>query len=123
MARAEINSFEPVTLKEIINQSITENKYIKIDNKPISYDLLGTINIIKLKKMKFKDLIDNNWKLITKLSLEQYLENKISILRYISIIKAIPNSWKDKIKKADANLNIQTLLITEEPQIKIKNKF
>ena len=99
MAWAEINSFEPVTLKEIINQSITENKFIRIDNKPISYDFLGTTNMIKLKKIKFKDLININWKLITKHSLEKYLENKISILRYISIIKAIPNSWKDKIKK------------------------
>ena len=110
-------------MKEIINQSITENKYIRIDNKPINYDFLGTINTIKLKKMKFKDIINSNWKLITKHSFEQKLENRISILRYISIIKAIPISWKDKIKKVNDNHDIKTLVITEEPHIKIKNKF
>ena len=123
LAWSEINSFEPITLKEIINQSITENKYIRIDNKPISYDFLGIINMTKLRKMKLKDIIDNNWKLITKHSLEQKLQNRISILRYMSIIKAIPISWKEKIKKVNDNLDIHTLVITEEPHIKIKNKF
>ena len=51
--------------------------------------------------MKIKDIIDNNWKIITKNSLEDKFDNKISILRYMSLIKAIPKNWRDKITKTD----------------------
>ena len=56
-AWSEINSFEPTTLKEIINQSLTENIYIRVDNKPINANFFGTINKSKFKEMKIKDII------------------------------------------------------------------
>ena len=80
-AWAEINSFNPITLMEIINQNLVENKFIRIENKPVIDTFLGTNNQIKLKEMKIKDIIDNNWKLITKNSLEQKLNEKFSILK------------------------------------------
>ena len=64
-AWAEINSFNLITLKEIINPNLVENKYIRIGNKTIKDIFLGINNHAKLKEMKIKDLIDNNWKLIT----------------------------------------------------------
>ena len=41
----------------------------------------------------------------------------------MSIIKAITKSRRDKITNTDINLSIDTLVIPEEPQIKIKTKF
>ena len=95
----DINSFIPVSLKEIINQSICENNYIRIENKPIKDDFQGINNKAKLKEMKIKDIIENECEIISKFSLEEKLGNRISILRYMSITKAIPTNWKDKIKK------------------------
>ena len=37
-------------------------------------------------------------------------------------MRVIPQKWKDKIKK-DNNPEMNQLIIAEEPQIKIKNKF
>ena len=73
--------------------------------------------------MKVKDLIDNNWKLINKQHFEEKLNEKTTILKYTSIVRSIPKEWKDKIVKPDYNPSIKTLDLTEEPQIKIKNKF
>ena len=122
-AWTDINSFIPISLKEIINQSICENNYIRIENKPIKDDFLGINNKTKLKEMKIKDIIENQCKIISKFSLEEKLGNRISILRYMSIIKAIPTNWKDKIKKIDNNLVLDSLIIGDEPHIKIKHKF
>ena len=54
---------------------------------------------------------------------EQHLDDRISILRYTALIKAIPKSSKEKIAKTDTKLNIDTLVITDKPQIKIKHKL
>ena len=86
----DINSFEPVTLKEIINQSITENIYIRVDNKPIKANFLGIQNKTILNYMNIKDIIENNWKIGKKKPIEHELNEKISIPKYLSLIKAIP---------------------------------
>ena len=49
-AWAEINSFMPATLKEIINQNVYENIYLQIDNNPIKYTFLGIKNKTSLQK-------------------------------------------------------------------------
>ena len=121
-AWAEINIFVPKTLKEIINQNVCQNIYLQIDNNPIKYAFLGIKNKIKLQKMKLYDLIKHNWKIVTTHSLEQTLDEKISILKYMSLVRAIPQKWKDKIKK-DNHPEIHMLIITDKPQIKIRNKF
>ena len=85
--------------------------------------MLGTNNQIKLKEMKIKGIIDNIWKLISKNSLEQKLNENFSILKYMSLIKSIPKEWKDKISKTDTNLDINTLIITYDIYLKIGSKF
>ena len=41
----------------------------------------------------------------------------------MSLIKAIPKEWKDKIIKTDSTIDINTIVLIGGPQIKIKNKF
>ena len=45
--------------------------------------------------MKIKDIIDNLLETNYKGILEQKLNEKFSILKYMSSIKAIPKEWKD----------------------------
>ena len=118
-AWAEINSFDPITIKEIINQSISEIIYIRIEHKPIKNDYLGTYNKNILTVMKIKDVISIDWKIMTKNSLEQIVDDRISILSYMAIIKEIPKSLKDKIAKTDTELNIHTLVITDASRLYI----
>ena len=96
-AWSEINSFVPITLKEIISQRITENIHIRVDNKPLKAYFLGMKNKTKLNDMRIKDIIENNWKIGKTTFIEEDLNEKISILKYLSLIKAIPKEWKDKI--------------------------
>ena len=49
--------------------------------------------------MKIKDIISIDWKIMTTNLLQQNLEDRISILRYMALIKEIPQSWKEKNNK------------------------
>ena len=51
--------------------------------------------------MRIKDIIENKWNIGKKTYVEQKLDEKISILKYLSLIKAIPKEWKNRISKAD----------------------
>ena len=73
--------------------------------------------------MRIKDIIENNWKIWKITFIEQELNEKILILKYLSLIKAIPKEWKDKIIKSDSTVDINTIVLIGGPNIKIKNKF
>ena len=119
-AWSEINSFEPKTLKEIVNQNVVGNKFIKIDNKPIRENFLGT------NKLKIGDLINKDWTIINKITLEQKLGTQITMLKYNSITQSFPKKWKEKITKTVHSTNVNTILETTNStniQIQIRNNL
>ena len=122
-AWAEINSFEPKSLKEIINQNVIGNKFSKIENKPIKENFLGTN--IKLKELKISDFINNDWTIINKITLEQKLGMQITMLKYNSIIQSLPKKWRETITKTVKTTNMRTIIEDTNTiiiQIKVNNR-
>jgi hypothetical protein len=80
------------TVNEILNEKITQNKHILVDNKPIK-SLNNKVAIIK-------DLLkeDNTFKTHEQLSRDITL----STLQYNSLISAIPRDWIKEIRKSSA---------------------
>ena len=124
-AWSEINSFEPKSLKEIINQNVIGNKFIKIANNPIRENFLGRNVTKKIKELKISDFINNDWTIIDKITLEQKLGIQVTMLKYNSIIQSFPKKWREKITKTSQTNNIKTIIENKNSdivEIKVNNR-
>ena len=86
-------SVEPKNYKEILEEKIQYNQYIKIQDKPLgkNLDFLKQCGIIHIR-----DIVDEKG-LMSKTKKEVKNGCHLPILTYNSIISALPIKWKDKI--------------------------
>ena len=114
---AEVFCADVTTPKDIANQYILHNKFIKVDNKPIQKNILGIHNMVN--NIKIIDIIDRNgFKAIQ--TVNQTCNVRLNILNYNSIKSAIPKKWKTTLVN-DANLTPDYKLDNNIPYIRFSN--
>ena len=91
---------EPIdTAEDICKQILWKNKFIKINGKTVNYKTWREHNILLVHH-----LLDQQGKFATKRYLEHKYSFTIDIMKYNSLISAIPKQWRQKIKE-DSNIN------------------
>ena len=87
---------EPISCKDIMNESIWNNVSIKIDHKPIQnrqWELKGIREI--------RDLLNINMDFMTKIQIETNYNVKCNFLYLNSLKAAIPKKWLEIIKSTE----------------------
>ena len=89
----EIHGTEPQTRNEILNEHLWHNKRILIGEKPVYYPTWSkkSINILY-------DIIGQNGKLMSREVLQTKYSVRIDVMKYNSIISAIPKKWLHFLK-------------------------
>ena len=94
---------EPHDIKEILNQNLWYNSFIKINNSPLYVKTWAEKGVKTIK-----DLLDDNGKWITNIELERGFNLKGTVMMHNGILSAIPKIWKNTIKnnfiKKDVNI-------------------
>ena len=104
---------EPQTPLNIRRELIVYNQHISIDNKYIYEPLLIKNNVIQIN-----DFFDEDGKAWKFQNFCNRKGNLITFYKYISIIDAIPATWRKILKSQKIDLNICN--INEQPMCKIK---
>ena len=89
------HSTEPSTVEEITTEVLWNNKFIKIDNKPVYYSKWHVSGITY-----FQDLLNKNGKLLTRVELMRLHNLSFTTLEYLSLVNAIPKQWFKEIHKS-----------------------
>ena len=97
----EIYCSKPFTIKEVLNEYILYNKYITIAKRTISVERFPN-NLGH--NVKIIDMLDNSGDLLKRTKLNKRLGSNLSQMRYNSLVSAIPNEWKIKIKEKLVNV-------------------
>jgi len=104
----------PESATDILNQYILQNKFVKINNRTIHTDYLGD----SAYNVKFIDIIDINGKLLSRELFKSVRNINISILKYNSLISAIPKKWRETAQKTtESKIN----RLDDEPKLKVRN--
>ena len=100
MSWAEISQNTPTSAEEVGNQLIWNNRFIKVDHKPIFYG-----HFFESGAIRIKDLFYSNKNLKPfKYWVEKGIESN-SFFKWIAIVDAIPKDWKILIKNNDCVAN------------------
>ena len=75
---------------QIINQSLWDNKFVEIGNKPAYMS-----NMVKDKILYVCDVLDNSGKILSKQNLEQKYNTTIKQMEYNCLVHALPKNWKN----------------------------
>ena len=96
------NFKEPSGIKDILNQNIWYNSFIKIKNCPVYIQEWSEKGVKRIN-----DLLDDNGQWLTHIELENIFKVKLAVMQHNSIVSAIPKDWKKCIKnnfvKKEAN--------------------
>ena len=103
------------TNKEILNEYILYNKYIKMGRRTYSIDRFPNVFGYNVKII---DIVDENGHFLERSILNEKLGSNLSQMSYNSLISAIPKDWKAKIKEKPV---ILTDRLTDEIRVKCNN--
>ena len=92
----DIKSLQPLTMIELYNKYVFMNKYILVNNAPLTPRMLGMSD--ELLNLKIIDLLDEEKKLIPAKNFKRKFKCKATILDLQCLISAIPVTWKCKIQ-------------------------
>ena len=113
-----ITSNEPVSLKEVLNQYLLDNKIIKVGGRTLKSIVKGSSSTNNLKVI---DIIDDNGNFLSCQQLNHKLNISMPIMKYNSIIHAIPNRWKIILKQKVPHTELENQKLTDEPHVNINN--
>ena len=77
------------------------NRFIKINNKTIPGSLIKSADD---RDIQITNLVDRNGKFLNYNNMTSVLSN-LSIIKYNSLLSAIPREWKNKIIKININID------------------
>ena len=92
MAWSKINHKAPKGCKEILEQIIWLNSFIRINNKPVLYKKCIEIGIFYIR-----DIMTEEKKLMSFDEFSQRYGNVLNYLQYYGLVSAIPIEWKEII--------------------------
>ena len=104
----------PESLEEILNEYIFDNRYIKIDNKVLTYKY---IKDNRNKNIKVIDLVDMNDKFLSQEHLNETIDCKLTTMEYNSLVTAIPQNWKKTIQENSDKVDTSKIITNLEPHL------
>ena len=110
---------QPLCISEIVGQCIWNNTHIIKQGSTIFYTRLYKSGI-----MLINDLIDNERNLMDWVSAKLKFElADQDMIRWLSIVQAIPSTWKKQIINFGKRINEKTLADTVIPNMKVKEVY
>ena len=113
----QIHIHQPDRVMEILNQYITHNQFIQINNNYID------IKEESLSNIKIGQIININKNIMNNLEIDVNFGIKIDPWRWMAIVSAIPREWKKKIKQENCLVNMVSAIKDNETYIVINNKY
>ena len=95
-----IFSREPVSAEDVVSSYLWHNKYICIAKKPAKYNTWIEKGILLMEH-----ILDNKGHLYSKTQLETKYDFVIKQMDYNSLIDAIPNIWKRKVRDRSCSID------------------
>ena len=93
----DIKSTQPLTMIELYNEYVFMNKFIRVNNAPLTPRMLGVSD--ECLNLKIIDFLDGKkLRLIPARNLKRKFKCKATILDIQRLISAIPVTWKCKIQ-------------------------
>ena len=90
----DLHSKAPSDAKEYTSEILWNNRFIKIDGRPIYYASWHEKGVTTIG-----DLLDENKKFLTYKSLLDKFDLRTNFLTYNGVVAAIPKSWKESIQR------------------------
>ena len=113
----KINTKEPKTVIDMVNQYIIYNQYITIDNKPVPSNFFHNDNC----NIKLDTIINNDGKIYPRDILNTKIKNPLDKIKYNQLITSIPRKWKKMIKNNLKDIDRSKIDNTNIPTIQIGN--
>ena len=113
----KINTKDPKTIEDILQQFIIYNQYITIDRKPI----LTTFFNIEDCNIQINDIIDLNGKIYKREELNTKLQTPLDKMKYNSLASSIPKKWNNLIKTKIKQVDRGKIVKNTAPIIQIGN--
>ena len=88
-------SVEPSDVPQILSERLWDNSFITIDNKPVPSSYISGLKINQVKELYNFNILMNRDQLLDKYSIN------ISIMKYNSLVAAIPKHWRQAIEKSE----------------------
>ena len=92
----DIKSTQPLTMIELYNEYVFMNKFILVNNAPLTPRMLGMSD--DFLNLKIIDFLDEKKKLIPAKNLKRKFKCRATILDIQCLISAIPVTWKRKFQ-------------------------
>ena len=113
------NNNSPSKILELLNQNLFYNQLIKINKKHIT-ERYAKINR-EVCSIKIKDIIDNNGKTLNHEQINNKFQLNFSEWNWMTLMSAIPKTWKDKLAKEPNLPKLKELINTKDTYIIINN--
>ena len=116
----EIHSTDPSSADEYGNEIIWNNRFIKIDGKPIFFLSWYQKGVIKIRDL----LVDGRFLSITEFQDKYGL--KVNFLKYYGLLSAIPSGWKNSLlnpKQIPSNMAVRDNLTPSNVTAKIAREL
>ena len=120
-----VTNIDPVKIDDILNQYLLYNQHIKINGKIIRESFF---NSSVASTLKVSDIIEKNGRILSIDRLNIKINVCIPLLKYNSLISAIPQKWKGIMRENVTKItpeqySLQLKLHNDAPQIITKNKM
>ena len=119
----DIKSTQPLTMIELYNEYVFMNKFILVNNAPLTPRMLGMSD--EFLNLKIIDFLDEKKKLIPAKNLKRKFKCRATILDIQCLISAIPVTWKCKFQihtESFQRLSEFNIQITKKPKELFKLK-
>ena len=114
-----VSEKQPLCISEIVGQCIWNNTYMLKEGSTIFYTCLYKGSI-----MTINDLIDTEGNLMDSVSAKLKFElADQDMMRWLSIVQAIPSTWKKQIINYGKRINEKTLADIIIPNMKVKEVY
>ena len=116
----EIHSTDPSSADEYGNEIIWNNRFIRIDGKPIFFLSWCQKGVIKIRDL----LVDGRFLSITEFQDKYGL--KVNFLKYYGLLSAIPSGWKNSLlnpKQIPSNMAVRDNLTPSNVTAKIAREL
>ena len=114
----KVSSSNPTTLRDILNQFVTYNQHIQINQTMVNNLFSEDANV------KIRDIIDANGKVLSINNLNDKFNINLTLLKYNALLCSIPKKWKEILRNNSTCSDQHTSENIENiPKLEVGNKM
>ena len=119
----ELHSKNPSTIMEYQNETIWNNRFIRIDGKPVFYASRYRKGVFLKGVTKIYHLLNKSGNFLSRSDFQRKYGLAVDFLTYNGLLSAIPNLWKNQFLIRNLSItvvNTTSLPKTSRPKLRAK---